>query len=98
MNYQYSQINLIFWRLQMTTRSKAGTCKIEALVSIDERGQMVIPKEIRDLMGVQAGDKMACVVWEKEGKACCITLIPVVELASGITSFINSVMGSSKEV
>jgi hypothetical protein len=27
---------------------KIGCCKVESLISVDERGQMVLPKEIRD--------------------------------------------------
>lgn len=67
--------------------------KIEALVTVDERGQMVLPKEIRDRLGIEAGDKLAIVAWEKDGKTCCITLIPTAELISGISSFLDSVMG-----
>ena len=29
----------------------AECCKVEAMVSVDERGQMVLPKEIRDKVG-----------------------------------------------
>jgi len=32
-------------------------CSIEAVVSVDERGQIVLPKELRDKFGVRAGDK-----------------------------------------
>ncbi len=50
-------------------------CKVEAVVSVDERGQMVLPKEIRDKANINAGDKLAVVSWEKDGKVCCISLI-----------------------
>ena len=45
-----------------------GCCRVESLVSIDERGQMVLPKEIRNKAGIKAGDKLAVVLMEKEGK------------------------------
>lgn len=50
-------------------------CKVESLISIDERGQMVLPKEIRDKAGIRPGDKLAVVSWEKGGEVCCISLI-----------------------
>lgn len=50
-------------------------CQVEAVVTIDDRGQMVLPKEVRERAQIKAGDKLAVVVFEKEGKACCITLI-----------------------
>ena len=30
------------------TVGKMGCCQVESLISVDERGQMVLPKEIRD--------------------------------------------------
>ena len=39
-------------------------CKVESLISVDERGQMVMPKEVRDRAGIKAGDKLALISWE----------------------------------
>lgn len=50
-------------------------CKVEAIASVDERGQMVLPKEVREKASIKPGDKMAVVVWEKAGKVCCINLL-----------------------
>jgi len=55
--------------------------KVEAILSVDERGQMVLPKDMRERANVRAGDKFALVSWEKEGKVCCLSLIKVEELA-----------------
>jgi AbrB family looped-hinge helix DNA binding protein len=52
-----------------------GCCKVEALVSIDERGQMVLPKEARDKAGIRAGDKLAVISWGKGGEVSCLTLM-----------------------
>ena len=56
---------------------KMSSCKVEALISIDERGQMVLPKEIRDKADIRTGDKLALVSWEKDGKVCCFTLTAI---------------------
>lgn len=64
----------------------AASCKVESIVSIDERGQMVLPKELRDKAKIKAGDKVAVTSWEKDGEVCCITLIKVenlVEMVKG---------------
>ena len=46
--------------------NRAGaTCKIESLISVDERGQMVLPKELRTKAKIGAGDKLALTSWEK---------------------------------
>lgn len=46
-----------------------GSCKVDSLVSVDERGQMVLPKELRDKAGIKGkgGEKLAVITWEKEG-------------------------------
>ena len=67
-------------------------CRIESLVSIDERGQMVLPKELRDKARIKAGDKMALVSWEKDGEICCISLIKADYLAEKVMDFLGPVM------
>lgn len=58
----------------------AACCKVESIVSVDERGQMVLPKELREKAKIRAGDKLAITSWEKDGEICCITLIKVEDL------------------
>ncbi|MEE8401920.1 MAG: HgcAB-associated protein [Candidatus Hydrothermarchaeaceae archaeon] len=50
-------------------------CRVESVISVDNRGQMVLPKEIRDRANIRDGDKLAVLSWEKGGKICCISLI-----------------------
>jgi AbrB family looped-hinge helix DNA binding protein len=57
-----------------------GCCTVESLISVDERGQMVLPKEIREKANIGAGEKLAVVSWEKNGKICCISLIKTKDL------------------
>ena len=33
-----------------------SACKVESIISVDERGQMVLPKELRDRAQIRAGD------------------------------------------
>ena len=70
----------------------ASCCKVEALVSIDERGQMILPKEIRDKANIRAGDKLAVTSWEKDGKICCISLIKAEELTEMVKGILGPVM------
>jgi AbrB family looped-hinge helix DNA binding protein len=58
---------------------------------MDERGQMVLPKEIRDKAKICAGDKMAVVSWEKDGKVLCISLIKVENLEEMVKGFLGPV-------
>ncbi|HOI59253.1 MULTISPECIES: HgcAB-associated protein HgcC [unclassified Methanoculleus] len=69
--------------------SCAGACTIEAVVSVDARGQVVLPKEIRDRAGIAPGDRLAVVFWEKEGDVCCITLIKASHFNGMVTTLLS---------
>ena len=70
-----------------------GRCKVEALISIDERGQMVLPKETREKANVRAGDKLAIISWEKAGKVCCLSLVK----AEDLTEMVKDMLGPMLE-
>jgi AbrB family looped-hinge helix DNA binding protein len=70
----------------------ANCCRVESLISIDDRGQMVLPKELRDKAQIRAGDKLALISWEKEGRVCCFTLIKAEDLAVGVQEFLGPIM------
>ena len=74
------------------TCKETGCCKVEAVVTVDDRGQMVLPKEIRSRAGIQAGDKLAVVAMEQGDKLCCISLIKVEDLADMVKSMLGPVM------
>ena len=67
-------------------------CQVEALISVDERGQMVLPKEIRDRAKIGAGDKLALVSWEKSGEVCCLFLIKSGDFAEMAKGLLGSIM------
>jgi antitoxin PrlF len=55
-------------------------CNVESLVTVDERGQMVLPKDLRDKANIRPGDKLAVISCEEGGEACCLILIKATEL------------------
>ena len=59
----------------------AGKYQVESMITVDERGQTVLPKEIREKAQIRPGDKLAVMTWEKEGKVCCLFLIKAEDLA-----------------
>ena len=70
----------------------ASGCRVESLISVDERGQMVLPKELRDKANIKTGDKLALISWEKDGDICCLTLIKADNLADRVKEFLGPVM------
>jgi antitoxin PrlF len=67
-------------------------CKVESLTSVDERGQMVLPKEIRERAGIHPGDKLAIVSWEKDGEICCLGLLKAEALMPMLKDMLGPVM------
>lgn len=79
----------------MTVKSKddaSGCCRVEALISVDERGQMVLPKEVRDAAGIRPGDKLALILWKKGGSVCCMSLVKADELTGMVRKTLGPLM------
>jgi antitoxin PrlF len=55
-------------------------CKVESVISVDERGQMVLPKELREKANIKAGDKLAVVSWGQKEGVSCLALIKIDDL------------------
>jgi len=72
----------------------SGCCKVESLIAIDERGQMVLPKELREKANIRPGDKFALVSWEQGGNICCISLVRVQDLTGIVKDFLAPVVDS----
>ena len=71
--------------------------QIEAIITVDERGQMVLPKQTRARAGIQGGDKLALVSWSKGDRVCCLSLVRAEEMADTIGEMLNSFMGDFPE-
>jgi len=69
-----------------------GTCNVEAVISVDNRGQMVLPKDVRKRAGIGPGDKLALVSWEKDGRICCMSLLKVEELRNLVKDTLGPMM------
>jgi antitoxin PrlF len=59
-------------------------CRVEAVVSVDSRGQMVLPKELREKAQIGPDQKLAVISWSKGGELCCITLQRADDVADAV--------------
>ncbi len=66
-------------------------CKVESVVSVDERGQMVLPKDLREKANIKAGDKLAVVSWGQNDGVTCLALIKVDDLSSLVKQMLGPV-------
>jgi AbrB family looped-hinge helix DNA binding protein len=73
-------------------QSQCGECcRVAAVVRVDERGQLVLPKDVRNKMGLAAGDRLALTTIESKGEICCLVLVKADELADGVRVMIRAV-------
>ncbi len=66
-------------------------CSVDAVVTVDSRGQIVLPKELRSAAGIKAGDKLAVVTMQSEGRVCCLSLMKVEQLAGTVKDILGPV-------
>lgn len=67
---------------------KPCCCQVDAIVSVDERGQIVLPKEVRTKLGINAGEKLALITW-KEKENCCLTFVKADRLADMVKELLG---------
>ncbi|NBC29338.1 MAG: AbrB/MazE/SpoVT family DNA-binding domain-containing protein [Spirochaetes bacterium] len=66
------------------------TYDVEAVVTVDGRGQVVLPREVRTALGLQAGSKLAVVIKHAGGRPCCVNLLPTAALQDGVRRIIDA--------
>jgi AbrB family looped-hinge helix DNA binding protein len=71
-----------------------GFCNLEALVNVDDRGQILLPKELRAKAKISPGDKLAVVTCENDGEVSVIALIKSNNISGMINEFIKPRLGN----
>ena len=71
-------------------------CRVEAVLSVDDRGQMVLPKDVREKVGIKNGDKLALIGWEKDGTICCLALMKVESLSGMVKDLLGPLLNEQE--
>ena len=72
-------------------------CKIEAVVTIDAKGQIVLPKGLREKAKLESGDKLAIAALERGGKVCCFVMIRTEALGGTVKNMLGTVFQETLE-
>jgi antitoxin PrlF len=59
-------------------------CQVEAVVKVDGRGQMVLPKDLRKRAGFGPDERLALISWRRGDQLCCVSLQRADSLAEAI--------------
>ena len=74
------------------TSCESDTCRIDAVITMDAKGQIVLPKELREKANIKPNDKIAVVACEKDGEVCCIMMIKAEKLVSAVTKTLGPLL------
>jgi len=78
------------------TCSVTGGCRVESILTVDERGQMVLPKDVREKAGIRPSDKLALISWEKDGSICCLALMKTENLSGMVKDILGPLLNETR--
>jgi AbrB family looped-hinge helix DNA binding protein len=85
--------NYIDRRIMNKNEKCCNCCRVEAVISVDERGQTVLPKELRDKADIKAGDKLAVVTLQKDKKISCLAIIKADQISLMVKDLLGPLAG-----
>lgn len=66
-------------------------CRIDAIVSVDAKGQIVLPKDLREKAKIKPNDKLAIIGFQRENEVCCIVMLKVDALEDTVKNLLGPV-------
>lgn len=66
--------------------------KVDAIVAIDSRGQIVLPKDLREKAKLKNGDKLAIMACEKGGEICCMVIVKAEGLGEAMSNILSPIL------
>ncbi|MCL2685196.1 MAG: AbrB/MazE/SpoVT family DNA-binding domain-containing protein [Candidatus Bathyarchaeota archaeon] len=68
------------------------TCTINSIITIDAKGQIIRPKDLREKANFKPNDKLAIVTCEKDGAICCLMMIKTEKLTDAVTKTLSPLL------
>ncbi len=75
-----------------TEEESSSSCRMVAVIAMDGRGQIVLPKSLRDRADMKAGDRFCVVSSESDDKVCCISLLKADEIDQTVKDILGPIM------
>lgn len=70
----------------------SSSCRMVAVIAMDGRGQIVLPKSLRDKADMKEGDRFCVVSSEEDDKVCCISLLKADEIDETVKDILGPIM------
>ena len=69
---------------------------VEAVVTVDSKGQFVLPKGLRKRAGFKPNEKIALISFEKEGAVSCIIMIKAESLGDAVKETLSQIASGTQ--
>lgn len=66
-------------------------CGVDAVVAVDSKGQIVLPKDLREKLRLKPNDKLAIISCGRGEEACCLIMVKAENLGSTVKSFLGPI-------
>jgi AbrB family looped-hinge helix DNA binding protein len=79
----------------MTKTQSNECCKITAVVTMDSKGQIVLPKDLREHANIKPNDKLAIIGVERDEKICCIVMMKADALGDQVKCMLGPILNKA---
>ena len=76
---------------------EVDTCRIDAVISMDAKGQIVLPKDLREKAKLKPNDKLAIMGLEQDGCVCCFVMVKADALDSTVKNMLGPIFKEAFE-
>jgi len=70
----------------------AECCKVDAVVTLDSKGQILLPKDIRKRAKLKPNDKLAIIGYERDREICCIMMLKAERLGNAVNRVLSPML------
>jgi AbrB family looped-hinge helix DNA binding protein len=77
--------------------AKRECCKIDAVVNVDAKGQIVLPKDLRQRANLRPNDKLAVMAFERDGSVCCFMMVKADTLGDSVKKMLAPILKDAFE-
>ncbi len=75
--------------------SNRECCTIDAVVTMDAKGQIVLPKDLREKAKLKPNDKLAVIGFERNGDICCIVIVKADALGGTVKNMLGPIFNEA---
>jgi len=75
--------------------NKRECCRIDAVVTMDAKGQVVLPKDLRERAKLKPNDKLAVIGFERDGDVCCIVMVKADTLSGTVKNMLGPMLNEA---